>query len=909
MATELDVAAAPAVPFTPDEIERIRQYEKIVKLSETITSGKHPKIKIPANLAVVTRSTTSPSRAAPTAPTTAQTATTSNGFSGAAKENEQAVGTNGHISVAAASVTTLPGLGLPSKETVGGSSQPSGFASQRARVEAELRAQASHAGKQRPGESDFLVDEVLQKARRLEKLFTPPPLAISDITAAGKTAPSDSGDDDTFYSSKFNTPEFGLAARIPAASDHDDVSMHDSSDYEPELDTVPSPKPTAQPLDLRGQQSVPAQQEANPAAAPFSQMSSEAATQILASLVALQAQNATQAVPIPPPSFQSSTGQRPWQGSSTIPPGPPAPVIRTHDLSPVAPQPEHISALAVGTHLPEGPRGAFLGPATQAHLLRQGEVSQSSPDSSPQVVGRLADRKKGKKKGAGGKRKADNLPSSPRIKSEPRSPSPIAAPLAPRPTKRQRQEARPAPASVTVTVPVPAGGKAEYRHEDQYNPAAPRGHLESRPQYATARVVRESRGPVVYERIEPGRYEHPQDVVVSRPQRGYEAYEAAPAGYAPRHAQPSYQPPARPASTSYVPLPSQPQPGARPAVSGQFSAIPAGYTAQPSRAAPSGRASVRPDAFERGHHGSPDMAPPPARMQRLSPTHGRILVDEYNREYFEPARAATAAESRQPNVIETVPYDPNVAFERPASRQVYATTTQRYARVGSQMPTMYGEDDIVYRRASPAFAAARRVITHPEYVTREYVDYAPQREYSVRPVQYAGAPPMEHGHGAVALEEAPPREYLIRPSTTRPPEVAGYDVPAQSRYVERVGSVRPSENVLGPSRGGGAIVYEPAGASRVYDGRMRAVAEGVYIEGHHGHEQLVREYSAHPEPRTAAPREYNVRTAPAPGPAPQPTLMHDTPYYPEPPPPPPSMNRPPQEYAYLEDGVPREVYR
>ncbi|EPE06137.1 hypothetical protein F503_02966 [Ophiostoma piceae UAMH 11346] len=907
MATELDVAAAPAVPFTQDEIERIRQYKKIVKLSETITSGKHPRIKIPANLALSTRSTTSPSL---TAPATVQAATTSNGFSGAAKANERAFGTNGHTSVAATSTTTLPGLGLPSKETAGGFIQLSGFASRRARVEAELReqsSQSSQVGKQRRNEPDFLVDEVLQKARQLERLFTPPPLAISDITAAGKPATSDSGDDDTLYSSKFNTPEFGLAARIPAESDHDDVSMHDSSDYEPELDAVPSPKPTAQPLGPSDQQSLPAQQEANQVAGSFPSMSSEAATQILASLVALQAQNATQAVPIPPPSFQNNGGQLPWQSSTTIPPGPPPPVVRTHDLSPVAPQPEHISALAVGTHLPEGLRGAFLGPATQAALLRQGEVSQSSPDSSPQVVGRSADRKRGNKKSAGGKRKADIVPSSPRIKSEPRSPSPIAAPLAPRPNKRQRQEVRPVP--VPVPAPAPARG-AEYRDADQYNPAAPRGHLEPRTQFATARVVRESRGPVVYERIETGRYEHPQDVVVSRPQRGYEAYESTPAGYAPRHTQPSYQPPARPASTSYAQLPSQSHSGTRAAVSGQFSAIPAGYPAQPARAAPSGRASVRPDAFEHGHHGSPEMAPPPARMQRLSPTHGRILVDEYNREYFEPARAATITESRQPNVIETVPYDPNVAFERPASRQVFATTAQRYARVGSQMPTMYSEDDIVYRRTSPAFAPARRVLTQPEYVTREYVDYAPQREYSVRPIQYAGAPQPEHG--GVALDEAPPREYMIRPSTTRPPEVARYDVPAQSRYVERVGSVRPSENLLGPSRGGGAIIYETAGTSRVYDGRMRAAgapqhaAEGVYVEGHHGHE-LVREYSAHPEARAAAPREYNVRAAPASGPAPQPTLMHDTPYYPEQPR--PSMNRPPQEYVYDEDGVPHEVYR
>ncbi|KIH90142.1 hypothetical protein SPBR_09045 [Sporothrix brasiliensis 5110] len=269
----------------------------------------------------------------------------------------------------------------------------------------------------------------------------------------------------------------------------------------------------------------------------------------------------------------------------------------------------------------------------------------------------------------------------------------------------------------------------------------------------------------------------------------------------------------------------------------------------------SGRANMRPVA----------MAPPPRE---------RVVVDEFDREYYEPA---PPPRPQQP-VMESVTYDPNLAYERPASR---LHQELRYEdRYGSQAPQpVYDDEEIVYRRTSPMFA--RRVVTQPEYVTREYADY-PRREFSARPPpsQY----PVAAERGYIVEGAAPVPGYVTRASTVRPPEAARYEAPPPGRYVERVGSVRPPDAAVYQGYAGG-----PEDGPRIYGGPARGVPEGgAYIDDRRGPHEVVREYSIRPESHVVVHREYSARPRPASA-----YYTEQAPY---------AMGGPPaQEYAYSDE--------
>lgn len=767
---------------------------------------------------------------------------------------------------------------------------PSEIPLQRARVEALLREPANRRGniKLDGAQADFIVDDVLRRGRELEKTFTPPPVAIlsqDDITNLGgpsanpkanvaSSTAAESADDQTFYSSNFSTPEFALTSRIPAGSDNDDLSMQDGSDYEPELDYIPSPNQLPQWPDLAALQQAPPEQ----LAAAISQISSRTPAELLSSLLGANFDPNSLSHPFPPQTSVNPTNAQiqqvaatalsAWPGfpggpqsvgsgndSSHISahqrvaagnPQPSSPFVRTHNLSPIAPQPAHISSLAVAAQLPlatDERQAGSRGTPAQVAMLRRGEAPPSSPDSSPYFDGRAADRGKGKKK-AIGKRKADVNPTSPRIKIEPRSPSPILAPPAQRPNKRQKQDARP-PREVVYR-----------RQEDGYSPTS-----QTAP-YGPARAARDLRAPIIYERVDRSRYVQSRAAAPTRRAsvQRYEEQRNLEGGY--EQALPGYAPPysTRPPSGQYAAAP--PQPNLRPARAATHTLVEtsSGY---PAHAAGefegSGRKSVRPVA----------MAPPP---------RGRVVVDEFDREYYDPA--APGPRPQQP-MVETVAYDPNLAYERPVSRQHQVRYDGHY---GSQAPPpSYDDEEIVYRRTSPVFVAPRRVVTQPEYVTREYAGY-PRREFSARPPsQYPVAAPERVGY--LVDEAAPTPGYLARASTARPPEAARYEAPPPGRYVERVGSVRPPD---------GAAVYQgyisgPEDSPHIYGGPTRGMPEGgAYIEDHRGPHEVVREYGVRPEPHVVVHREYGARPLPAPA------------YYAEQPP--YAMGGPPaQEYAYPDE--------
>ncbi|KIH90143.1 hypothetical protein SPBR_00829 [Sporothrix brasiliensis 5110] len=319
MSIEMELDAPPRASMTEDDLHRMMELNRIIKLSESITSGKHPRIKIPPHLAPSTTSTASPklSPGAERRPGNSKhahdTLTTPTAETGAGRVN--GAGHEAHSIIAGNNLaafvqnsrsldgtdTTAPLSGLDFASGVRAVS-PSNISLseiplQRARLEALLREPPNLRGKAKVEEvqADFLVDDVLRRGRELEKTFTPPPVAILSqglITNLGgasaipkanasSSAAAESADDQTFYSSNFSTPEFALTSRVPAESDRDDMPMEEGSDYEPELDYVPSSPQPAQQSDLAALQQVPPEQLAT----TFSELSGQLPAELLSTLL------------------------------------------------------------------------------------------------------------------------------------------------------------------------------------------------------------------------------------------------------------------------------------------------------------------------------------------------------------------------------------------------------------------------------------------------------------------------------------------------------------------------------------------------------------------------------------------------------------------------------------------------
>ncbi|CAK7269200.1 hypothetical protein SEPCBS57363_003481 [Sporothrix epigloea] len=901
MTTEAELAPRPlesSASLADKDLHHILEFDQIVKLSEAVTAGKHPRIKIPPHLV---RSSPNPTTSLPpngqsnhgakaegtvsSVRTKGRKAKGSGARDALAIKNLVAFKENGQLPTGAAMTkppTRLEAASNARAVSPKNASQDELF-SERSRLEALIREKASQSAKFNMASATQIdLWDLLQKARELERTFAPPLIGLSTLekttdfsdvalkhrmAATASSVAADSVDDQTFYSSNFSTPEFALTSRIPIEEGNDDVSMHDSSDYEPELDNVTSsklpPQPQSRPplashhqqisqlQQLQQLQQLPQvafQHLAPEQLAPhITQIPGQTPGRILTSLLGpnydpntLTRHNPLLPVPaalegtahtpsadvaallaawghqLPglskPPQLEGGTSTSSHRKVAAGNPKPPSPFVRTHNLSPIAPQPAHISSLAMTKQLPleverqqdrgQGQHTIQQGVPAQVVSLRRGEAPQSSPDSSPYLDGNNLEKRKGKKK-ATGKRKFDVRPSSPRIKPEPRSPSPIMALPVHRPRKRQRQENY-----------IPQA--AAYGYQDRRRSPPP--HTAP---YAAVQPSADVQEPLIIERVERGHY-------VQQPRYGEqtdydEVYETSIPGYiVPRQVQADRRYPVRPPS-AHPAAPSS-QSGLRSARAASHALVEtsSGYATQFARDEynlrdyeTSGRMSTRPMA----------MAPPHSRLQQIpQPSRGRIVVDEYNREYYEPA-------PHQATVARSMTYEPNVTLERPVSRLQHASGPGR--RDGGyafpQAPQAEYDDEIVYRRTSPAYVSSRRVVTQPEYVSREPVSYT--REFTARPApQYPAAGGPLPGRTYVMNEALQVADNLPPASGGRPHEAAGHEVPPPGRYVKRVGSVRP------PPDGNGSY-----SAERGY-----------------GERRLVREYSTQPEPHVAVHRAYSV---------------------------------------------------
>ncbi|KAL1868963.1 hypothetical protein VTK73DRAFT_3424 [Phialemonium thermophilum] len=810
------VAAAPssdALLLAPEEQHQIRECERLVRFRDAVLSGSHPRIKPPH---LVTKSAGSPanSSTAPTGPAVPGEGNATNKKSQVEdllrsdQANDQPAGGR---SFASGNLEIDPVLLEKSRDLIRAEIQL-----KRARIERVLKEQVEQ--RRAPTKAslqateplaDFDLADVLSKALALVQSTSATAAQSADDTVANASS-SDSFDDNTFYSSQHDTPD--LSHSSPRPNDSEDDQMRDSSPYEPVLD--PSPVAPAEALRsaLAGTSSnsyatsalhqylpFPAASQPAGLASAFPE-SSRNTTQNNVKIPGLHAIQQAKAAPEFGTEARLQPSQYPIQGAELrLSMGrptsqPPSPLIRAHNLSPIAPQPAHVSPLALARQQPihlqqESQQIVETRRATppQVAALRKGPSATSSgtsPEGSPQGR-RPVERKKSNKKK---KRKAERSMvesgrASPLVKAEPSSPSPPNAASYMRPSKRPRQMQR---SQDDLSYDEPSYGLPQRNMSDS----------EYRDHYQR-RDYEEIRGPVPYDRLgnPPPTRQVIQQVATSAPryERQYlDDRQAPPPNAAVRPVS------VRPVSPEAYSL-EYGQGEAREAHRGDLYARPERYYVDSStryndprdnhhidmRPEVDRRRSRSPVTYERPR----SVMPPPSR---IPPT--RVVVDELPRDYVDSAQPVPLV--RQSMIPSAHSGDPEIIYER--SVPVHSVPNR----------TDYFRDDgVIYRRASPIYAPQRRVVTQPDVGCHDYRIYR-EREYSARPGAYPrdGFPPPRSYDQDARLAAEPPRDYAmsrtgsVRPMGDATPYEAGGSIerrgtamPPRSDFVPRATSLWPAD--------------------------------------------------------------------------------------------------------------------
>ncbi|KAI1306875.1 hypothetical protein F5Y03DRAFT_130870 [Xylaria venustula] len=811
--------AAATAALTSSEHNEIREYEKIIQFRDTVVSGKHPRIKVPASFMAKTASAPQPSSSdAPER--VAQSSThlpisndTADGHSMGNMLSFKANSQRPAVTIPpAASSPFIPGVSRPF-----GAGKPeidpvllqksdglvkAEIQIQRQRLEKVLKDQvderrATLKGNLQSSEQlpELDISDILAKALTLVQATAPPAVSNLPSSPANASDASDSFDENTFYSSPVETPE--SRPSVPARNAAQNTQLQDNATSARQTDSyAPLPESvTSQSLPRSAnhpaQPNIPRNttnsqvigtQIAHPPAGPAALVRNQGVIdtsrrdnqvllrqlsqreQLETQVVSSDSQDASRSDNSGNTDSEHSTDQHGLQNQTRPVPNPTfrqhgEPLVRGHNLSPFAPQPAHVSPLAVARqpHIRESDSGALQRVPPQVTALRQEHAVVISPESSPQ--GDRSSKKKNKKKN---KRKADaraqNAQGSPNIKPEPRSPSPLTAPPFIRPQKRPRRSGRQDP-EIIYDEPILERPSSQLQ-QDSYPQAAI--HVERVPQGFEAvddpysRQVRPSLAPVAYRLESPLYEERRPDGSIIR----YVRHVASPSGYTDPYG--AIDP--RPIRTSSYTVAN---PDVRDTSAyqreGRMSARP-----YPDRAR-----SRSPVIVERRSSAMPPPSAPPRR----------IIVDEHGREYLEPVRATPV--SRQSVVPPTRPGDYEALYERAPIRAT------------SRIPAteIVGEDGVIYRRASPGYAP-RRVITQPEYGTtfRTYRE----RDYLMPPM---GPPSQDflpiRGVAEHRANEHVPRPYFHRAASVRPVDSVPYD---------GLSSARPD----GPSRQYAASVHPEA---------------------------------------------------------------------------------------------------
>ncbi|OAA61430.1 hypothetical protein ISF_05509 [Cordyceps fumosorosea ARSEF 2679] len=751
----LQSVLAPGLPETESHV--LQQYQKIIRFRDEILAGKHATIKVPDSLreAALSLSTDDVHECTPeNRPREDNTAFAS----------KHAVG----------SFLATPNVAPPPEPHPVHLSKPdellcAELQRQRKRIEQELWEDVQRNSSQQNGSGtlpEFDASAVLAKALLLvpEVNFC---AQTQEGASSGNGPDQDSFDDNTFYSSQHDTPEFQPASPVPVSS------------AVPAASTAPAQPPPANSITANAVQDTTRDERRTSSVTKARQLrtydeltETPAVRKQPSSLPGLNnyADNSATGLSQPNAAASSATasvGKQtiPIQPSSYIDLHPPSPLLqnRTRALPGYLatgypaqpPQPSEIPGFYGGA---ENSINSARAPA-QVAALRSEPGSRTSPESSSQGG-------QGKRKNKKKKRKSDRLAlesqqsfasSTHQIKAEPRSPSPLPGPSYIRPSKRRRQLKQQNQNS--------SHDEMLYDPAMSYDPAMPSGP--SNPNEAPQTFQnRQEQVPVGYDGS--GVYfaaasTISNDARVSRDRAAERVVTDD--GYRREHMPQLALAPEYPSRGSHM---------GRNIRGDVVSDVMLPYRNSPQAT----RYSVHPegDVF---HEATSQHHP------------GRILYDAYGREYFEPPRQII----RQSMAPSPLPGDPDRLFDRPP-----VPPLARY-----QGPGALEERGYMFAQAASPYVAPRRILTQPEYVTFENRDVR-YREYSTRPL-------------AATRESVPPRpqeqriyaeggrEYINRASSIHPTE--------QTRVTSGPGPHDPVANVRPEASG---VIYgaERRGPARVF---------------------------------------------------------------------------------------------
>ena len=636
--------------MTPEELREVLEYEKIVQFRDAIFAGTHPRIKIPhlaGRQIEAPRNVSSPSLSTPVPNAASQFARATSGNHPAALPYPNSRPSKNYRATGKSEINPI--LLEKSDDLIRAEIQL-----QRQRLERSIREQMEQqklAAKSQLQSSEALpnfdISEVLSKALAL----VPPISSTAELSAGARSPASDSFDENTFYSSQHDTPEpFSSpnGPKEPGELRSNDVMSIDerpaetlsAGGREPQ-DVLSNNNHLASQLLSQAQQ-LPSQLPNHLRGAVVQQQALEMTNSESSSSRGAQVGDTSDVssrekedigvgrrhidprasiTMITEHPVNKNGGQVPAEHllQQAFADNPTSPLIRAHNLSPVAPQPARVSPLATARAPPivqEAQRIYEAQPAQVAALRREPE-GLSSTDSSPKGA-KSADRKKGRKDKKK-KRKAsinDNAsPDSPYIKPEPRSPSPFSAMPLPRPPKRQRQMGQFA-AELNYDEPT---GEEQERVPQRYEQAPmPRVRQRVEEHY--------DQGP---RRVEPS---------YQRLERDDDLYRISGGDYVRRaHAPATYTVPYGPGEP--VPVRAASQSMAERRV----------YEEPIYYREPVPRYSVRPDA-NRDRSRSPVIRERRSPIQ-MAPPRGpvRIIVDAYGREYIDPTPTPTLRQSVAPS--------------------------------------------------------------------------------------------------------------------------------------------------------------------------------------------------------------------------------------------------------------------
>lgn len=735
---------------------RFHQYEKIVRFSDTVLSGKHPSIKPPANLIASAQSSIHPIDV--TIDQGASNFQPDKSQSSVAKAQQPGASSSGLPAIPPSTTKVNKPYGSGTVEINPIFLEKSDdlvkaeFQLQRQRLERALRdeveqrrAAVKNAAQGEPI-PDFDLNDVLTKALKLVQATAGPVPDDDNPATTNLETASDSFDDNTFYSSQHNTPSSVLTSRV--RNESEEVRGPDVIESQPPSNSRNATIPRVHPIDVDLEMSEPnatrprqayANTSTNTGAPGINNTSQVGRVPGLTSFPEDRMVSAQDTGAGPSHSEDSSNAEidrhrgsnrsnaRRQPRENYIDSRPHSPLMRAHERSAQA------SPLVAARRAPmaaEATSNSSRGTTAQVAALRNEPITVTSPESSPQGGG-ASEKKKGKKKKRKAERQAPEAEAAPYIKPEPRSPSPMSAPSYIRPNKRQRYTQR--------QPEDPSYEDVRYERQTRDYPPEP---LSSRP-------GTDDRMPIGYDRPS---LSSRRAVSTTVPGSTVYRREYTDDRYAPGGPFAVEQPPLVSAHH-----PGEPSAGTASSQTRPSEAHQRPWPYQATYEAPS--VSSRPD-------GEVFMAPP-----RPPPT--RIIVDAFGREYIEPPRPTVIRHSVAPPARSG---EPEIIYERAAPRALPKQTSME----------TYEEGGAVYRRPSPTYIP-RRVVTQPEYISQDYRDHRP-REYPARPMAHPGEPAeLLAPPGRRRVEEAP-RDYIARAASVRPAEPVWYEV---ARDYGRVQSVRP----------------------------------------------------------------------------------------------------------------------